>query len=739
VKTPYDTVEELKPALLADLTRLAPDVDRSFVLRALNFAEEAHKGQTRASGAAYVTHPIQVTRIVLDLLRRRSDGEILAACLLHDVVEDAQRIHLADLEKEFGPMVAQLVDGVTKIGGLHFHDAESEQSENFRKMLLSMAQDIRVLMIKLADRVHNMRTLEYLREAPRRERIARETREIYAPLAHRLGIAKFKWELEDLAFKHLNPAGYRSVAEKVAEKRQEREAAVEAVRVPLAQRLKDEGIAAEITGRAKNFHSIWEKMQRLQAGFEEIYDLLGLRVITETRIDCYRVLGIAHDMFIPVHDRFRDYIATPKSNMYQSLHTTVMSPSSRMVEIQIRTRDMHLTSEIGIAAHYRYKEGGRKDDELERKMGELLLRRAVDLENADEDPKEFLDVLKISLYQDEVFVFTPKGELKQLPRGSTPLDFAYAVHSQVGSHCVGARVNGRLVALRYELKSGDAVEILTNPSARPNQDWLGLVRTGRARGKIRQWLKQQRLADSVALGREMLHRELRRRRKKLPGEPELEDAAQSFGLTDVSVLLANIGQGEVSPQAVVLRLYPDPVVETGVVVSAAERLKQLARPAVRGIKVQGIGNVMIQFAHCCDPVPGDPIVGLITRGRGVSVHLQSCRNILDQKVEKERLIDLQWDVEGGPLFTVYLDVRGSDRQNLLAEISNAISKTKTNIKEMAMQGVESTAQGHFVVEVRNRRQLNEVIRAIRSVRGVARVDRRTDTSPDRSPGREEMS
>ncbi|MDM7915858.1 MAG: bifunctional (p)ppGpp synthetase/guanosine-3',5'-bis(diphosphate) 3'-pyrophosphohydrolase [Candidatus Eisenbacteria bacterium] len=733
MKTHLESVEELRAALLADLSRLAPEVDSAFVERAIDFAEKAHEGQRRASGAPYVSHPLQVTRILIDLLRRRADAEILASALLHDVVEDIQHIRVADVEAEFGPVVARLVDGVTKIGGLRFPDAEVEQSENFRKMLLSMAQDIRVILIKLADRLHNMRTLDFLRDAQKRERIARETKEIYAPLAHRLGIARFKWELEDLAFKHLNPEAYRTIAAMVAEKRREREDAIEEVLAPLAGRLKEEGIPAEIQGRAKNFASIWEKMQRQNARFEEIYDLLGIRVITEKRIDCYRVLGIVHDMFIPVHDRFKDYIATPKSNMYQSLHTTVMAPPNRMVEIQIRTREMHLTSEIGIAAHYRYKEGGRKDGELERKLGDLLLRRPVDLDTDEADPREFLDILKVSLYQDEVFVFTPKGELKQLPRGSTPLDFAYAIHSEVGNRCVGARVNGRLVALRYELQSGDTVEVLTSPSARPNQDWLGLVRTGRARSKIRQWLKQQRLADSVALGREMLARELRRRRKRIPGEADLDDIAQSFGQFDASGLLANIGQGDISPVQVVARLYPEPFAPQPPGLSAAARLKQLARPPIRGIKIQGVGNVMIQFAHCCEPVPGDPIVGLITRGRGISVHQQTCPNILDSKIEKERVLDLQWDVEGEPLFPVRLEVSGDDRQNLLAEVSAAISKTKTNIREGSMQSVDSEARGHFIVEVRNRRQLNEVIRAVRAVRGVQTVERKNEIGGNGSP------
>jgi GTP pyrophosphokinase len=734
--THSESVEELRPALLADLGRLAPEVDRDFVERALDFAAKAHEGQKRASGAPYVTHPIQVCRIVLDLLRKRSDREILAAALLHDVLEDAEHLKAENVEAAFGAVVARLVDGVTKISGLPSMAAEAEQAENFRKMLLSMAQDIRVILIKLCDRLHNMRTLEFLPEPDRRARIARETKEIYAPLAHRLGIARVRWELEDVSFKHLNPEAYRMIASMVATKRKEREDAIEAVRVPLAQRLRDESIVAEISGRAKNFSSIWEKMQRQNAAFGEIYDLLGLRVITESKGDCYRVLGIVHDQFIPVQDRFKDYIATPKTNMYQSLHTTVMAPANRMVEIQIRTREMHLTSEIGIAAHYRYKEGGRKDEELERKLGELLVRRPVELETDEDDPKEFMDILKVSLYQEEVFVFTPRGELKRLPRGATPLDFAYAVHSQVGNHCVGARVNGRLVALRYELSNGDRVEILTNPSATPNQDWLGLVRTGRARSKIRQWLKEQRLSDSIGLGREMLGRELRRRRKKMPGEPVLDDCAQSLGFTDAETMLAQIGQGDLSPISVAARLYPEPVAAPGAV---PERLRQLARPPVRGIRIQGVGNLMIQIAHCCDPVPGDPVVGLITRGRGVSVHQRTCRNIIDGRVEKERMIQLQWDVQGETMFAVSLEIYGSDRPNMLADVSTAISKTKTNIREGSMQGVDAEARGHFIVEVRNRRQLNEVIHAIRGVRGVTRVERRSDLLPDAGSGREGKS
>ena len=726
MKTRSETIEELRSALLADLARLAPDLDADPMIRALEWARRAHEGQSRASGEPYLTHPIHVARIILDLLRKRADQTVLCAAILHDVVEDSKDVDLSDLEREFGAEVARLVDGVTKIGVLPTPSVELEQSENFRKMLLSMARDIRVILIKLADRLHNMRTLEHLRDRSRRERIALETKEIYAPLAQRLGIGRFKWELEDLALKHLEPETYRRIAAQVNTKRQEREAAIEEVRAPLIARLKDEGIEAEVTGRAKNFSSIHEKMGRLEAAFEEIYDLLGLRVITETRIECYRVLGLVHDMFIPVHDRFRDYIATPKRNMYQSLHTTVMAPSSRMVEIQIRTREMHLTSEIGIAAHYRYKGGGRQEQELEQKLGEVMFQRAVDVEadSDEDDPKEFLDILKVSLYQDEVFVFTPRGELKQLPRGATPLDFAYQVHSDVGNRYVGARVNGRIVSLRYQLQSGDTVEILTTPSAHPNQDWLGIVRTGRARSKIRQWLKQRRLADSVGLGREMLQRELRRKRKKMPPEDRIEDVSQSLGLPDATALLASVGQGELSAEQVVHRLFPELVWEArGGVSNAAEKLKRLASRPERGIRVQGVGNVMIYFAKCCEPVPGDPIIGLITRGRGISVHQHSCRNILDPKIEKERLAQVHWDVEGEPLFKVRIDVTGDDRKNLLADVSSAISKTKTNILETVMQSQDTCARGHFIVAVRNRRQVNEIIRAVRSVRGVQGVER----------------
>ncbi len=722
VSKPDPSVALLEGRLREALERHLPGVDVSGVWRALDFSAAAHEGQLRLSGEPYVTHCIHVALILLDLLRRGAEPVILEAALLHDVIEDNLSISLEEIEKRFGQEVKALVDGATKIGGIPFRTPVAEQTENFRKMLLSMAQDIRVILVKLADRLHNMRTLEALKEDRQRE-IATETREIYAPLAHRLGIARLKWELEDLSFKFLNPAAYRTITELVATKREERERAIEVIRAPLLARLQEEDIKAEVTGRPKSFSSIWEKMQRTGSPFDEIYDLLGVRVLTETREECYRVLGMVHDLFLPMSDRFKDYIAAPKSNMYQSLHTTVIGPLQRQVEIQIRTREMHLVSEYGIAAHYRYKGGGKREEELERKLGELIVRGTTEWHAEAEDPREFMDLLRISLYQDEVFVFTPKGELKQLPAGSTPIDFAYAVHTAVGSHTVGARVNGRLVTLKHELKSGDTVEIQTSPSASPTEGWLAFAKSSRARSKIRHWIKQQRLTDSIALGRDLLVREVKRRRKKMPTEEGLLDVAQSFGLSDVALLFAKLGEGAYSAQHVANRIFPEPAAGPPHP-STVDRIKDLAHAPVKGLRIQDISSLMIHMAQCCHPVPGDPVVGIITRGRGVSVHRSDCPNTFDDRVEKERRIDVSWDVEGETLFLARLSVYGGDRPNLLADVASAISKTGVNIKHGKMDSEDFEAVGDFVIEVKNLHQLERVQRAIVSVKGVQRVERK---------------
>lgn len=710
----------LESELRKSLEQNLPPAGGEEVWRAVEFARAAHEGQTRKSGEPYLTHPISVAAILLDLLGRHADTGILQAALLHDAIEDNEAIDFKSVAREFGEDVAHLVDGVTKIGGIPFRSREAEQSENFRKMLLSMARDIRVILIKLADRLHNMRTLDAMKE-DRRIEIARETQEIYGPLAHRLGIAKFRWELEDLSFKHLEPESYKQVSDLVATKRGVRESAIEELREPLVRRLIADGVVAEVTGRPKSFFSIWQKMERSPGGFNQIFDLLGVRVLTEGRGDCYRVLGVVHDLFVPVQDRFKDYIATPKSNMYQSLHTTVVGPNHRMVEIQIRTKQMHRTAELGIAAHYRYKEGGKHDAEFDAKLGEMLVQRTTEWHQDAEDPAEFMEFLRISLYQDDVFIFTPRGELKQLPRGSTPIDFAYLVHTAVGHHCVGARVNGRLVALKHALRSGDTVEILTSPSATPSEGWLAYAVSNRARGKIRHWIKTQRLTESIALGREMLQRELKKRRKKMPEENDLLEVAQSFGLSDVPLLFAKLGEQVLSVQNVTNRVYPELAAKSK---TAVDRLRSLAHAPVRGVRIQDISSLLIRMAQCCHPVPGDRVVGVITRGRGVSVHLQDCPNVLGGQIEADRLMELTWDVDRNKLFSVRLAIYGSDRENMLADVARAISKTRTNIRQGFMDSDDSHAVGDFLLEVRNLAHLGKVMRAIKAVKGVTRVDRK---------------
>ena len=725
-------VDALYEATLAELRSFRPHADLGGFERAYRVASEAHRGQRRRSGEPYLTHPVEVTRILLDLLRRRSDLTILEAALLHDTVEDNQDVTLVDLQKNFGSDVAVLVDGVTKIGDLPFRTAEGTQSENYRKMLLSMAKDIRVILIKLADRLHNMRTLDSLREE-KRVRIARETKEIYAPIAHRLGIARFKWELEDLAYKYLDPEGFREIVGEVAQKRAEREKAIDGVIAPIRARLSDDGIVSEVNGRAKHLWSIRQKMERLNAPFSEIYDLLGVRVLTENRDDCYRVLGAIHDLYTPVADRLRDYIAMPKSNMYQSLHTTVTVPMKDssdekwLVEIQIRTREMHRVSEIGIAAHYGYKEGGTgPDKEIQEKLGEFIVHGTTEWHDDAGDPGEFLDFLRTSLYQDEVFVFTPRGGLKRLPRGATPIDFAYAIHSDVGSHCVGAKVNGRIVPLRYELKSGEVVEIMTSPQAQPSEDWVKIAATSRAKSKIRRWLNEARLEVSVRLGRDILMRELKRRRLKMPPDRELLDASQSFGLADLPLLQAKIGQGDISVQSVVERLYPETRRQekesrTG---AAMQRLRDLGRRREAGLHIGNIDGLMIRVAKCCQPIPGDKVIGIITRGRGISVHRVDCPNTFDDRIEPERRIEVQWDVERDQRFLAGVVVHGDDRSHLLVELASAIARLDTEMRHVSMSSLgDGEARGEFVLEVKNVAHLTRVLAKIRKVRGVRSVER----------------
>ncbi len=714
---------DLFQPLVEDIHIRGITLDEDLVSRAFGYSAEAHKDQKRRSGEPYMAHPVAVARILVELLDRRSDAVIIAAALLHDVVEDTG-ITIDDIRRGFGKEIALLVDGVTKIEGLQFESTEREQAETFRKMLLSMAQDVRVILIKLADRLHNMRTLEYL--SPDRQRaISLETREIYGPLAHRLGIGWIKWELEDLALKHLDHPAYKELTQLVADKRGERERMVERVVVPIQEALEMEGVPVEIMGRPKHFDSIYRKMKSQDRPFDAIYDLIGVRVVTASKADCYRALGVVHDLFKPVPDRFKDYIATPKANLYQSLHTTVIGPDGRFVEVQIRTAEMHRIAEFGIAAHYSYKEGTRPERELDDKLGGLV---GGTLEWDDgRDPEEYMEFLKTSLYQDEVFVFTPRGELRHLPKGATALDFAFLIHTEIGMKAVGAKVNGRLVPLRYELKNGDTLEIVTQASAHPSEDWLSSLQTSRARQKVRHWLKEQRREDSISLGREMLSRELKRHRKPMVREKDLVNPAQSLGLDSAEHLLAALGQGDLSVTQVVQRLHPELLEEKErgkTRKSPFTRLRELSRKTSGGIRIQGVDNLMVRLAKCCQPVPGERIVGVVTRGRGLTVHRVDCPNSLGGQVEPERRVDLSWDVQDARAFIVKLLIFGDDRQGMLADLANAITATGTNIRNAGVTSVDGDARGTFLVEVNNLNHLTKVLSAIKRVRGVRAVERK---------------
>jgi guanosine-3',5'-bis(diphosphate) 3'-pyrophosphohydrolase len=707
--------------LLEALRRTGRTHDDTAIRRAFAFAAEAHASQRRLSGEPYVTHPVAVAAILADLLGAGATTSLLQAALLHDVVEDTER-KLDRIRQEFGAEVAGLVDGVTKITGLHLERPEREQAENFRKMLFSMARDLRVILIKLADRLHNMRTIHGL-DPERARRVARETREIYAPLAHRLGIGTVKAELEDLSLKMLEPEVFAELRQKVALKREEREAVISAVLLPVRERLRELGIVAEVSGRPKHLESIHRKMTTQGRRFEEIFDLLGIRVVTTDKAECYRVLGVLHDLFTPVHDRFKDYIATPKSNLYQSLHTTVVAPGGVMVEFQIRTREMHQIAELGVAAHYRYKEGGRHaEEELQAKLAPVL--PSLDVQNLSSDPDEFMDYLKTSLYQDEVFVYTPRGDLKRLPRGATPLDFAYHVHTEVGHRCVGAKVNGRIVPLRTELRNGDHVQIVTSPLGKPTRDWLKNVKTPSARNKIRHWLKVAEHSDSVALGKEMLEREMRRRRLAPPPGATLESLAASLGHADLASLHAAIGSGDLSIAQVLQKWFPDgggPVQKFKE--ASLETFRAITGRSSKGVRLQGVDNLMVSYARCCQPVPGDPVVGIVTRGRGVTVHRMDCPNTFDGRVAPERRVVVEWSRAADEAFAVKLSIYGVDRTSLLADIAKAIAATNTNIRTAGIKASDRNARGAFVVEVRDLDHLRQVMKAVELVPGVEAVDR----------------
>lgn len=692
------------------------------IMAALAFAEEAHRGQSRASGDPYVAHPLAVATILAEL---RMDAPTIVAALLHDVVEDTAYT-LADIEQQFGSEVAQLVDGVTKLDRLEERTREEEQAENLRKMFLAMAKDIRVILIKLADRLHNMRTLKHL-TADRVQRIARETMEIYAPLAHRLGIFRIKWELEDLAFQHLQPAAFQQMKELVATKRQVREAAVAAVIEELKARLDAAGMVSEVSGRAKHLYSIYQKMYRHGKDFSEIYDLVAVRVLVESVKDCYAVLGLVHSLWKPVPGRFKDYIAMPKSNLYQSLHTSVIGPHGEPLEVQIRTFEMHHTAEYGIAAHWRYKEGGTTDREFEQKLS--WVRQLLDWQRDMRDASEFMETLKVDLFSDEVFVFTPKGDVVDLPSGATPIDFAYRIHTDVGNHCVGAKVNGRIVPLNSRLESGDIVEVLVNrKSPGPSIDWLSIVRTSQAKTRIRQWMRRERRQEHLAHGQEMLERELKRQAVNLSSE-KLAEVIHKLGYGSLDDVAVALSEGNTSPPVVLARIREEldreSKAQASVIPKVPAKARQPAatRPASE-VLVRGQGRMLTRLARCCQPVPGDPIIGYLTRGRGVSVHRLGCPNERELTRDPERVIEVSWDVSEADLsrHPVELKVHAWDRPGLLADVANVVADA--NIISAKARGFrDRTAVVDVHLEVRNLTQLTHLITRLESLPYVQSVDR----------------
>ena len=704
-------------------------LDRELLARAYRFSEKAHIGQKRLSGDKYVSHCVEVAKILVDL---QLDSTTVASGLIHDVVEDTA-VTVDDIEAEFGKEIAEIVDGLTKIGHLPLNSSQDRQVENYRKLLLSIAKDARVILIKLADRLHNMRTLEFL-PVDRQKRIATETRDLYAPLAHRFGMARVKWELEDLAFKHLEPSEYKTLAKKVSTRRVEREKAIAQLREPLDSQLKKAGIAnVDVTGRPKHLWSIQKKMKKWDKPYEEIYDLLAIRVLVESVPDCYHALGVIHDQFTPLQERIKDYIAQPKSNGYQSLHTTVFGPGRQLFEIQIRTRQMHRTAEYGIAAHWRFKEDSKSADELDRAL--QWFRQVLELQLDAKTPDEFLEFLKLDLYQDEIFVFTPTGDVIQLPKGATPIDFAFAVHTEVGLHCQGARISGRIASLARELKNSETVEIITSPSAKPSRDWLAHVRTGRARHKIRQRLRIEEHTTSIKLGREILERELKRRRITRPDDSDLLKVAKVLHLTDLNHLIASIGQGDVNVSQIVRELFPDAESSPDAPKPGPlDWLVDRVRGNPKGVRIQGVDGMMVRYAQCCQPVPGDPVVGYVTRGRGVSIHRSDCPNLLMLVQEPERRLEIDWKELEGEKFMVRLALEASDRRGLYADLATAVSATGTDIRSFELHSSDGHVIGELAVEVGNLAHLQKILKAARRVKGVTEVTRRERLSSDLKNG-----
>ena len=714
-----------------------PNADTDLIRRAYKLADAAHKGQKRVSGEDYIIHPLAVAKILTDL---QIDDITISAAILHDVVEDTTHT-LDEMRERFGDEVAMLIDGVTKLGRIQYKSKEEQQLESYRKMFLAMAKDIRVIMINLADRLHNMRTLKYMRE-DKKNRIARETIEIYAPLANRLGISNVKWELEDLCLRYLDPKAYYDLVESVKQKRQERQAFIDEAHEQIVEKLEEAHITAEIQGRAKHFYSIYKKMKRDQKDISEIYDLSALRVLVDSVKDCYGVLGIIHAMWKPLPGRFKDYIAMPKSNGYQSLHTTVICRGYPL-EIQIRTFAMHKVSEYGVAAHWKYKEAGKSvgaTREYDQKMS--WLRQMVSLQHELDDPREYFEALKVDVFSDEVFVFTPKGDVVDLPKGSIPIDFAYRIHTEVGHHCVGAKVNGKIVPLEYKLKNGDIVSIITNKSnSGPSRDWLNIVASSETRTKIRSWFKKQRKEENIARGMDLMEKEAKHlgyAPKEVLKPKRLELLAKKLNIPQVNDLLAAIGYGGITVNSILSKLIEmhKQDLQKATTPDISQMLSELKQPlknrkkkASHGILVEGEGGFLVRLARCCNPIPGDPITGYITRGRGVSVHRSDCPNLLND-MDFSRVIEVNWDVGLDKVYTVQIEVVCNDKTGMLAELFALPAEMKVNITSLTAKANKSnkTSLVTMGLDVRNSQQVAQIMTKIRRMKDVYSVSRSLGTS-----------
>ena len=684
---------------------------------AYDFGITHHEGQKRKSGEPYFNHCVEVAKI---LAGWKMDHNTIIGGLLHDSVEDTGA-SLADIREKFGEDITNLVDGVTKLGGIKFSSRAEKQAGNFMKMLLSVAKDLRVIIIKFADRLHNMQTIEHLSRM-KQHRIAVETRDVFVPLAHRLGMANVKSNLEDLVFKTLKPKEYKDLDSKIKSSRKDREKYIKLLSDPLQTELNKLNLTANIYGRVKSHASIFGKMIKRDKTFKEIYDHLAIRIIVEKIEDCYLTLGIIHNQFTPVQERFKDFIASPKSNAYQSIHTTIVGPGGKLMEIQIRTHDMEATAEIGVAAHWQYKEGGTKLKDVDSNV--KWLRELVEiLQSESSDPREFMNLLKIDLFSDEIFVFTPNGDLKKLPINSTPIDFAFHVHTEVGLHCLGAKINHSIVPLNTKLKNGDSIEIITSKTQKPSYGWLNFVVTTKARTHIKKVLINQQFEESIELGKEILLKTLRRMKMKNKYD-EIEQSYQKFGFNKIEQLLEAIGKGDLTIRDILQKINPEQEDALDQDTPEAETsFFNFARSKTKGIKLQGISNLMVSFGKCCNPIPGDEMIGFVTRGRGITVHKTDCSSLPLLNKESDRLIPVEWDVDKKDLFNVRLKVVGEDRKGLLNNLTDCINKFDINIVSVDSKVKDTLAIIYFIIQINNVRQLERIFRKMTKISGVDFIER----------------